>query len=75
MDRLYWRIYHEKEKSNYFLGLIFVLSLFTFCNAEYVVYKIIDGRSVVLTDEREYKQIYDVLMTYQFPMNTNLSFK
>ena len=55
--------------------LLLALLLPVFCKAEYISYKLVDGQAVAIANEVEHKKIYDILMTYQFPMNTNLSLK
>ena len=54
-----------------------LLSLFLFScaistlNAEYLVYHLTGNRPEPITSQAEHKEIFDVLMRYQFPMRTN----
>jgi|GEM_PF-5370391 len=55
--------------------IVFIFGTITLCDSEYLVYKTISGNLVPITDIKEHKQIYDILMTYQFPMNANPALK
>jgi hypothetical protein len=61
------------KKSIFLLFFYFISPIV--CNAEYIVYKLVDEQPTTIIDEKEHKKIYDSLMTLQFPMNSNPSLK
>jgi hypothetical protein len=60
------------KKITKLFAFLLTFSFVGMASAEYVAYQLGEkGGALPITDEKEHKQIFDILMTYQFPMRTN----